>query len=346
MTMIQHTKLEQTLDALGGVIAAEGSMVERVTEHIDRLPHRPLKEAGAARRWMGRAVLIIVGALIGLAVGWYVPHESADAAAPLVRVDEPATRAHAPADQMGKEIVTERRRRLLLTPIPKQSRVPVVNTLRLSESVSQLSEDGFSTLSAMERRPTVTKGRAWGPEQATGFPDTPKPGDVPTAWASLTPDGQAEWLELTYPKAVQPTCVLVFESYNPGAIHKISVFDKAGKEVEVWTGKDPTSATGKSGVSAIRFTTRFKVDRVRIYLDSAGIAGWNEIDAVGLIDASGRLQWAGRATASSTYATGQPPVPEGRPTAELMRRMERLEEMARELRKELEELKKQHPIAP
>ncbi|HEX5243530.1 MAG TPA: hypothetical protein VFW23_09750, partial [Tepidisphaeraceae bacterium] len=41
--------------------------------------------------------------------------------------------------------------------------------------------------------------RAWGPEQATGKPDTwPRSGDIQTAWASKTPDGQPEWLELGY----------------------------------------------------------------------------------------------------------------------------------------------------
>ena len=73
---------------------------------------------------------------------------------------------------------------------------------------------------------------------------------------------------------------------------------------------------------------------------AARIADWNEIDAVGLIDKSGRLQWASRATASSTYAKDQPPAPEPQRTAELLRRVRRLEELARELRKELEEMKK------
>jgi hypothetical protein len=337
--MIQHTKLEQNLDALGGVIAAEGSVVEQVTERIDRLPHRPLKEAGAARRWMGRAALIVTSGLIGLAAGWYIPHESADAAAPLDRTGEPFTRAHAPSGVMGKSPVTQRDHRFSL--ISKPPEASLGSAVGVSAYFRQMEEGDFYLVpSAMERGWRVKSGRTWGPEQATGFPDTPNPGDFPTAWASLTRDGQAEWLELTYPKAVQPTCVLVFESYKPGAVHKVSVFDNAGKEVEVWTGKDPTSATEKSGVSAIRFTTKLKVDRVRIYLDSARIADWNEIDAVGLIDKSGRLQWASRATASSTYAKDQPPAPEPQRTAELLRRVRRLEELARELRKELEEMKK------
>src|SRR5262249_21451841 len=49
--------------------------------------------------------------------------------------------------------------------------------------------------------------RAWGPEQATGEPDTAGPGDVQTAWASQTPDGQDEWLMLEYGEPVVPSVV-------------------------------------------------------------------------------------------------------------------------------------------
>src|SRR5688572_23368792 len=37
--------------------------------------------------------------------------------------------------------------------------------------------------------------RPWGPEQATGKPDTPWNGDIKTAWASETQDDEDEWLE-------------------------------------------------------------------------------------------------------------------------------------------------------
>jgi len=385
--MTQHAKLEQALDELGGAIAAEDSLADGVTERIDRLPHGPLNEAGVARRWMARAAMIVVGVLVGLAAGWQIPHESADAAAPLARADQPSTRADAPADEMYETLVTQHSHNFFLIPKPpeasvaftaneKVSELPVVAGVRILKlippDVATIEIPSYALTAAQLYRfavPSAAKGRFWGPEEATGFPDTPIPGDVPTAWASRTPDGQAEWLELTYPKAVQPSCVLVFENYKPGAVNKVTVFDGAGKEVEVWAGKDPTPATEKSGVSVIRFTTKTKARKVRIYLDSARVAGWNEIDAVGLIDDSGRLQWAGGATASSTYATDPPPVPAARravearrlgeiltggnelqrreavseshkPTEELTRRVKRLEEMVRKLHKELDELKK------
>src|SRR4051812_16997111 len=52
--------------------------------------------------------------------------------------------------------------------------------------------------SAAAIEPAGRAKRGWGPEQVTGEPDTPAAGDQTTAWASATPDGADEWLELEY----------------------------------------------------------------------------------------------------------------------------------------------------
>src|SRR5262249_42186186 len=91
--------------------------------------------------------------------------------------------------------------------------------------------------------------RDWGPEQATGEPDTPEAGDIVTAWASLTPDAQDEWLMLEYAEPVIPRAVMIYETFNPGAVNKVTAFKLDGTEVEVWQGKDPTSPEEPMGVS-------------------------------------------------------------------------------------------------
>jgi len=158
-------------------------------------------------------------------------------------------------------------------------------------------------------------GRNWGPEQATGEPDTGAAGDLPTAWASKTPDGQPEWLDLRYAQPVSATAVLVHATYNPGALVRVSAFTEDGREVTVWTGKDPAEPGTGRALSVISFRTEFPTRRVRIYLDSPAVAGWNEIDAVGLVDDMGRTQWASDAEASSTYASSAAadPAPLGSP---------------------------------
>ena len=67
---------------------------------------------------------------------------------------------------------------------------------------------------------------SWGTVEATGQPNTVGAGDIPTAWASATQDGQKEWLLLTYPKAVRAQSVVIHETYNPGAVFKVTVFRK------------------------------------------------------------------------------------------------------------------------
>lgn len=159
-------------------------------------------------------------------------------------------------------------------------------------------------LEALEARfnPITFAGSAWGVEQATGAPNTRTAGDQPTAWASMTPDSQPEWLELQYANAVVPTQVDVYESYNPGAIYKITAFDQFGNEGILWQGTDPTPTNAGMGVSNFVIKNGFSTDRVRIYLASDKVLGWNEIDAVGLRHGwFGKVLWAQKASASSTF---------------------------------------------
>src|SRR5689334_10692647 len=89
--------------------------------------------------------------------------------------------------------------------------------------------------------------RSWGPEQATGEPDTPGAGDITTAWASETPDGQAEWLICEFEKPVQAIFLRVHETYNPGALVKVTAFGADGKELTAWEGQDPTAKGEQRG---------------------------------------------------------------------------------------------------
>lgn len=161
-------------------------------------------------------------------------------------------------------------------------------------------------IQAIEGRfaPSSITGASWGIEQVTGPPNTSGSGDIPTAWASSTQDGKPEWLLLTYPKRVRPSAIEIHETYNPGAVTKVSAFDRKGKEVVVWKGTDPTLASAPRGISKIPVKIDFDTDRVKVHLDSPNFPGWNEIDAVGLRYSWGRILWADSATASSTYGRG------------------------------------------
>jgi len=144
--------------------------------------------------------------------------------------------------------------------------------------------------------------RSWGHEQATGAPDTRQPGDVPTAWASKNPDGGVEWLELDYERAVGIDTIRVVESHNPGAISKVAVIGPNGREDTVWEGNLTGSGQNELLQSDFKIARSVQGQKVRVYVDTGRVPGWNEIDAVQLIGKDGTQQWAVGSTSSSSYA--------------------------------------------
>lgn len=146
-------------------------------------------------------------------------------------------------------------------------------------------------------------GPNWETSQATGPPNTPGAGDQQTAWASLSADGQKEWLILEYDAAVVPKAVVVHENCSPGALTKVTHFPRFGSEQTLWEGTDPTPVGAASGVSRLPISANIKTGRIKLYIDSAAVPGWNEIDAVGLVYGGKDEQviWATSATASSSY---------------------------------------------
>jgi hypothetical protein len=148
--------------------------------------------------------------------------------------------------------------------------------------------------------PQPAKGRGWGPEQATGAPDTPGAGDISTAWAALTPDGGIEWLKLDYQTMVNAAQIRVRETYNPGAVFKITNILPDGQESVLWEGVENPDTVPFDSVFNISGTAY--VRSVKIYFDTSRVRGWNEIDAVELVARDGFSQWASQASASSTYA--------------------------------------------
>ena len=148
------------------------------------------------------------------------------------------------------------------------------------------------------------RGAPWSPEQATGAPDSPSAGDQRTAWATDAVDAPGEWLELSYAEPLVPKEIDVYENFNPGAVVRIGAFDEAsGREKVVFNGPDPTPPGTPIGVSHIPLNQRIATKRVKLYLDSQHVPGWNEIDAVGLIDGGGAVHWASDARASTWYGS-------------------------------------------
>jgi hypothetical protein len=142
--------------------------------------------------------------------------------------------------------------------------------------------------------------RSWGPEQALGPPNTPAADDTPSAWAAREPDGGEEWLKLEFDTALDLAEIRVRETFNPGAIARVTAFHSNGREVTVWEGREPR---GQAPLDiAFPVNVSIRASSVKIYLDTRRVPGWNEIDAVELVGRDGTRQWVTAATASSTYA--------------------------------------------
>jgi len=182
----------------------------------------------------------------------------------------------------------------------------------------QWSVTRWDKAGAIQVKSVRIKGLNWSPQQAAGAPDTRAQGDQVTAWASRSPDLGTEWLELEYARAVQVREVRVYESDCPGALFKVTAFDAGGREVEAWSGTDPTPASAAANgspvpISTIPVSLGFAVSRIRIYLAADKVPGWNEIDAVGLVSDAGDVQWARHVQASSTYASASGTASGGNP---------------------------------
>ena len=153
---------------------------------------------------------------------------------------------------------------------------------------------------ATAQEPPVLK-EPWGPEQATGAPDSPEAEDAPTAWCPQEPDTGKEWLLVHFEKKVTVAEVRVRESFNPGAVTRVSAVFEDGTSSALWAGEDPTAKAPEDFV--VRVEREVAGQSVLIELDTARRPGWQAIDAVELVGRDGSRQWASGASASSTYAT-------------------------------------------
>ncbi|HEY7289739.1 MAG TPA: hypothetical protein VH583_07875 [Vicinamibacterales bacterium] len=117
--------------------------------------------------------------------------------------------------------------------------------------------------------------------QATGAPDVEIYGNNSGAWSPKTPNAGIEWLEVTYAKPVYATAVRIRESYGPGAVIKVEVFDEQGAPHAVWSGLDPTKEMDYLTVQFAR--TAFKTSRVKVTLATNTVPGYKQIDAVQLV---------------------------------------------------------------
>jgi hypothetical protein len=124
---------------------------------------------------------------------------------------------------------------------------------------------------------------SWSAGQATGAPNTNSCGDITTAWASATSDGQREFLVLGYSTPQNVASIIIRETYNPGAVDTIYLRNASNGSWNMVFSQTAMSVTICPRDFIVNITpTSYLVNAVRLAINSPSVSGWNEIDAVGI----------------------------------------------------------------
>ncbi len=127
------------------------------------------------------------------------------------------------------------------------------------------------------------------PEQALGKPDKlPATGTAGTAWSSSKENDGLEYIHVSFKRAQQAQQVAVAENFNPGAITLIQAYDSLGKEYILYENATPKAVENVVGRMFNHFfpLTTYKIKSIRVILNSAAVAGYNQIDAIAISKSS------------------------------------------------------------
>ncbi len=186
-------------------------------------------------------------------------------------------------------------------PLPVSDEARIAELERVANGQADVIQELWDKLNGMEMGQRRASAPAWSALQAAGEPDSGA-GDQRTAWAPATEDGGQEWLQADFDHPVEAASIVVRENCAPGAIIRISAVTDAGNEIPLWQGDAPK--VGAPSNTPFPASGNVLTNRVKIYLDTGKVPGWNEIDAVQLVGRDGSHQWASGASASSSYGAG------------------------------------------
>jgi hypothetical protein len=136
-----------------------------------------------------------------------------------------------------------------------------------------------STVRGFSSQYTAT---SWAADRVLGAPDVfPTHGDNANAWASLGADDKDEWLEVGYTQPTRISAIDVFETYNPGAISAVEMITASGERITAYQGAPHANGTANKLHIDVGCTAE-PIVAVHVRVASRQVAGWNEIDAIGV----------------------------------------------------------------
>lgn len=124
----------------------------------------------------------------------------------------------------------------------------------------------------------------WAAHRVLGAPDVfPVHGDNANAWASLGADDRNEWIEVGYAQPMRISAVEVYETYNPGAVSSIELITASGERINTYLAIPGARGAVANKLRADVGCTVEPIVAVKVELASTQVAGWNELDAIGVV---------------------------------------------------------------
>ncbi len=120
--------------------------------------------------------------------------------------------------------------------------------------------------------------------QALGKPNImPDFGVSPCAWMPDYARNGMEWIKVGFKKPITASKLFIYESYNPGAISKVIVFDEYENEKIVYNNLNPMPIQETGRVMSVSFA-KIIVKAVRIEITTVNYKDYYQIDAIGICD--------------------------------------------------------------
>jgi hypothetical protein len=131
---------------------------------------------------------------------------------------------------------------------------------------------------------TGSNGQQYRAVQLLGKPNKlPQAESGASAWRSAQPDGGEEWVKVGFETPMEIRQVAIAENFGAGCVTDVVAYDTQNKEYTLYKSKSEATKRG-AGMHRIWLPqlTSFKVSAIKVVLNTKLVAGWNEIDAIGI----------------------------------------------------------------
>jgi len=121
-------------------------------------------------------------------------------------------------------------------------------------------------------------------KQSLGKPTVmPQGGSSKYAWSPSKKHNKYEFIKLGF-EPMKIKQVVIAESYNPGTIEKVYLYDESDNEYQVYEGIAKALTMEKRMFSITFPLTHYNVVALKIEMNCETVTGWNHLDAIGISD--------------------------------------------------------------